>query len=108
MLNFSDRTRTGAFNVIWPLARERLIFVAQEPFAALCTKPLLTIHWKECDQKHAIAIWGGAKRVCDIEKSFIFRQNAWLEKNGEKRKMPTAPRVPRRSPIQVLTRLNVA
>ena len=23
LLNFSDRTRTGVFNVIWPLARER-------------------------------------------------------------------------------------
>ena len=24
LLNFSDRTRTGVFNVIWPLARERV------------------------------------------------------------------------------------
>ena len=30
LLNFSDRTRTGAFNVIWPLAKAKTIFLLQE------------------------------------------------------------------------------
>ena len=94
MLNFSDRTRTGAFNVIWPLARERLIFVAQEPFAALCTKPLLTIHWKECDQKHAIAIWGGAKRVYDIREIFSSVKMHGLKKMAKKERCQQHPVFP--------------
>ena len=83
LLNFSDRTRTGAFNMIWPLAKEGDNFELDEGLFV---------------DMHKLKSYAHAANTCH----YI------LQHVKGKKEVPTAPRVPRRSPIQVLTGLDVA
>ena len=75
LLNFSDRTRTDVFNVIWPLASER---AKSSLFQSLVVLE---------NGKEKFEASRGQNKRCDS---------------------PAASSVPRRSPIQVLTGLNIA
>ena len=47
LLNFSDRTRTGVFNVIWPLAFERGKFTLFQPLTSLQKREVEFENWPQ-------------------------------------------------------------
>ena len=126
LLDFSDRTRTGIFNMIWPLAREvvrlsllkgnssntLLHSVQKKRWRIFEWQFFLHFHnvslhfrptkqdWLVLANQTAYSLLGWARNKWFLPIAF------WTETKNNKK--PTAPRIPRRSPIQVLTRLNVA
>ncbi len=108
LLNFSDRTRTGVFNMVWTLTRSEAKYYLFKQNIVPCRQSFSTLHcilFLKRKNLFDYMLWNQKEIMFNKFKRYIFRQffkaniNRIIKNDTEYAKKPTAPGVPKRSPI---------
>ena len=110
MLSIGDRTRTGVFNVVWPMATaiHQELYVNQDEMhlgKLQNTWSGFVELYVESESLRRIKESRCWSRMCKIHMEVLDNQQEALKNH---KRVPSTPGVPRRSPFQVLTGPNVA